>query len=147
GGATLVAAGGGAHGCEYMTGGEVVILGPTGRNLGAGFSGGHVYVLDLDMDKVNPASADGALLFEQLDDETAAHVRDLVEQHAARTGSRFAQGLLDDWEHARGRFTHMVPRQFVAMTRAMERAKAEDIDFNEPGVWEQTYEQVMEGAR
>lgn len=147
GGASFVVEGVGDHGCEYMTGGEVVILGPTGRNLGAGFSGGHVYVLDLDMDKVNPASASGALLFEPLDDETAAHVHDLVARHVERTGSRFAQGLLDDWDQARARFTHMVPKQFVAMTRAMERAKAEDIDFNEPGVWEQTYEQVMEGAR
>ncbi|MEE1296193.1 MAG: glutamate synthase large subunit [Bifidobacterium sp.] len=147
GGATFVVEGLGDHGCEYMTGGTVVILGPTGRNLGAGFSGGHVYALDLDMDQVNPEAAAGSLLFEPLDDEAAATVRDLVERHVARTGSAFAQGLLDDWEHAKSRFTHMVPRMFVAMTDAMAEAKADDIDFNEPGVWERTYEQVMEGAR
>ncbi|KFI65963.1 glutamate synthase large subunit [Bifidobacterium cuniculi] len=147
GGATFVVEGVGDHGCEYMTGGTVVILGPTGRNLGAGFSGGHVYALDLDMDKVNPQAAAGSLLFEPLDDESADTVRTLVQEHVARTGSAFAQGLLDDWEQARGRFTHMVPRMFVAMTEAMAQAKAEHIDFNEPGVWEHTYEQVMEGAR
>ena len=147
GGASFVVEGVGDHGCEYMTGGEVVILGSTGRNLGAGFSGGHVYVLDLDMDKVNPQSAAGALLFEALDDEHAAHVRDLVEAHARLTGSKFAEDLLADWAMARGRFTHMVPKQFVAMTDAMRQAKADNIDFNEPGVWERTYEQVMEGAR
>ncbi len=70
GGATFVVEGVGDHGCEYMTGGTVVILGSTGRNLGAGFSGGNVYVLDLDMKQVNPAAAtNGALLFEPLDAE------------------------------------------------------------------------------
>ncbi len=54
GGATFVVEGVGDHGCEYMTGGTVVVLGPTGRNFGAGFSGGNTYVLDLDMKKVNP---------------------------------------------------------------------------------------------
>lgn len=147
GGATFVVEGVGDHGCEYMTGGTVVILGPTGRNLGAGFSGGHVYALDLDMEKVNPQAAAGSLLFEPLDDEAAETVRNLVQEHVARTGSAFAQGLLDDWEQAKARFTHMVPRMFVAMTEAMAQAKAKHIDFNEPGVWEHTYEQVMEGAR
>ena len=147
GGATFVVEGVGDHGCEYMTGGTVVILGPTGRNLGAGFSGGHVFVLDLDMGKVNPESAAGALRFGPLDETSEPVVRALVERHAQETGSGFAQSLLDDWDNAKTRFTHMVPKQFVAMTHAMEEAKREHIDFNEPGVWEQTYEHVMEGAR
>ncbi|PKU91479.1 glutamate synthase [Bifidobacterium pseudolongum subsp. globosum] len=147
GGATFVVEGVGDHGCEYMTGGTVVILGPTGRNLGAGFSGGHVFVLDLDMDKVNPESAARALRFGPLDETSEPVVRALVERHAQETGSGFAQSLLDDWDNAKTRFTHMVPKQFVAMTHAMEEAKREHIDFNEPGVWEQTYEHVMEGAR
>ena len=147
GGATFVVEGVGDHGCEYMTGGTVVILGPTGRNLGAGFSGGHVFVLDLDMGKVNPESAAGALRFAPLDETSEPVVRALVERHAQETGSGFAQSLLDDWDNAKTRFTHMVPKQFVAMTNDMEEAKREHIDFNEPGVWEQTYEHVMEGAR
>lgn len=147
GGATFVVEGVGDHGCEYMTGGTVVILGSTGRNLGAGFSGGHLYVLDLDMNMVNPQSARGALAFEPLDEHTAGIVHELIERHVAYTGSQFAQSLLDDWEHASQRFTHCVPKQFVAMTRAMQEAEEQHIDFNEPGVWEQTYEQVMEGAR
>ena len=86
GGATFVVEGVGDHGCEYMTGGTVVILGPTGRNLGAGFSGGHVYVLDLDMKQVNPAAAaNGALLFEPLDSESNEIVHGLVKQHAEET--------------------------------------------------------------
>ena len=148
GGATFVVEGVGDHGCEYMTGGTVVILGPTGRNLGAGFSGGHVYVLDLDMKQVNPAAAaNGALLFEPLDSESNEIVHGLVKQHAEETGSAFAAGLLADWENASKRFTHIVPKHFLAMQKAMKNAEENNIDFNTPGVWEQVYEQVMEGAR
>ncbi|KFI58672.1 glutamate synthase [Bifidobacterium gallicum DSM 20093 = LMG 11596] len=161
GGATFVVEGVGDHGCEYMTGGTVVILGPTGRNFGAGFSGGNVYVLDLDMDKVNPAAKNGPLLFETLDQENERaaasplhqgpapeeQLKRLVTKHAEETGSAFAQGLLEDWDNARTRFTHVVPRPFVAMTAAMKQANLEHIDFNAPGVWEETYEHVMEGAR
>ncbi|RSX55991.1 glutamate synthase [Bifidobacterium dolichotidis] len=149
GGATMIVEGVGDHGCEYMTGGTVVILGPTGRNFGAGFSGGHVYVLDLDMTKVNPAAARGPLLFEPIEQgsEQEATLKSLIEQHAAETDSAFAQELLNNWKTARTRFTHVVPRQFVAMTQAMAQAETNNIDFNAPGVWEQTYEQVMEGAR
>nr|WP_196779054.1 glutamate synthase large subunit [Bifidobacterium choloepi] len=147
GGATFVVEGVGDHGCEYMTGGTVVVLGPTGRNFGAGFSGGHCYVLDLDMDKVNPDARAGALLFEKLDDSTATVVRALVAQHAKETGSAFAGTLLADWDNARARFTHVVPKTYVAMTEAMEQAEADHVDFNEPGVWDQTYAAVMEGAR
>jgi glutamate synthase (NADPH/NADH) large chain len=147
GGATFVVEGVGDHGCEYMTGGTVAILGPTGRNLGAGFSGGEVYVLDLDMGKVNPqAVKTGALLFQRLDDEQERFVHDLVKRHAEETGSQFAAELLGDWERTAARFTHVVPRQYVAMTDAMRRAEAQHVDFNAPGAWEHVYEQVMEGA-
>lgn len=147
GGATFVVEGVGDHGCEYMTGGTVVVLGPTGRNFGAGFSGGHAYVLDLDMNKVNPGAVkSGSLLFEALDDAEAQHVRQMVKKHAEETGSAFAQALLDDWEVSRSRFTHVVPKQFVAMSAAMEEAKANDVDFNAPGAWDDVYEHVMEGV-
>ena len=148
GGATFVVEGVGDHGCEYMTGGTVVILGSTGRNLGAGFSGGNVYVLDLDMKQVNPAAAtNGALLFEPLDADADKLVHGLVKQHAEETGSAFAKVLLDDWENSAKRFTHIVPKHFLAMQKAMKEAEEKNIDFNTPGVWEQVYEQVMEGAR
>ena len=148
GGATFVVEGVGDHGCEYMTGGTVVVLGPTGRNFGAGFSGGNTYVLDLDMKKVNPgAIKSGALLFKSLDAETSKLVYALVKQHAEETGSAFAAGLLADWENASKRFTHIVPKHFLAMQKAMKNAEENNIDFNTPGVWEQVYEQVMEGAR
>ena len=146
-GAVAVVEGVGDHGCEYMTGGTVVILGSTGRNLGAGFSGGNVYVLDLDMNQVNPTAAkDGSLLFLPLDDEAQALVHDLVKRHVEETGSAFAAGLLKDWKHTVARFTHVVPEHYLAMTAAMAKAEEDNIDFNTPGAWEQVYEQVMEGA-
>lgn len=146
-GATFVVEGVGDHGCEYMTGGTVVVLGSMGRNFGAGFSGGNVYVLDLDMNQVNPAAAkDGSLLFLPLDDEAQALVHDLVKRHAEETGSAFAAGLLKDWKHTVARFTHVVPEHYLAMTAAMAKAEEDNIDFNTPGAWEQVYEQVMEGA-
>ena len=133
GGATFVVEGVGDHGCEYMTGGTVVVLGPTGRNFGAGFSGGNTYVLDLDMKKVNPgAIKSGALLFKSLDAETSKLVYALVKQHAEETGSQFAAALLEDWNETVKRFTHVVPKQFVAMTKAMEEAKTNNVDFNAP---------------
>lgn len=147
GGATFVVEGVGDHGCEYMTGGVVVVLGSTGRNFGAGFSGGNAYVLDLDMQQINPdARKSGALLFEPLEGADEELVHSLVKRHAEETGSAFAQALLDDWERTRTRITHVTPKHFVAMTKAMEQAKKNHVDFNAPGAWEHVYEQVMEGA-
>ena len=147
-GATAVVEGVGDHGCEYMTGGTVVVLGPTGRNFGAGFSGGNTYVLDLDMKKVNPgAIKSGALLFKSLDAETSKLVYALVKQHAEETGSQFAAALLEDWNETVKRFTHVVPKQFVAMTKAMEEAKANNVDFNAPGAWEKGQATAIDGAR
>ena len=147
-GATFVVEGVGDHGCEYMTGGTVVVLGPTGRNFGAGFSGGNTYVLDLDMKQVNPEGRDsGALLFQPLDETTEPIVRALVEQHAKETGSAFAAELLANWDENVLRFTRVVPEHYLAMTEAMKKAEEDNIDFNAPGAWEQVYEHVMEGAR
>ncbi len=148
GGATFVVEGVGNHGCEYMTGGNVIILGKIGRNFGAGFSGGHAYVLDLDSTQINEnALKTGALLLTTLEGDDEKFVKKLVKQHAEETNSEVACELLADWENAHNRFTHVVPSQFVAMTTAMKQAENSNIDFNSPGAWENVYEQVMEGAR
>ncbi|MFT8330464.1 glutamate synthase large subunit [Bifidobacterium psychraerophilum] len=147
GGATFVVEGVGDHGCEYMTGGTVLVLGATGRNFGAGFSGGNAYVLDLDMANVNPSAAsNGTLQFRPLDEKHAKIVHELVKQHAEESGSQTAAALLEDWDGAVSRFTHVVPTQYLAMTKVMEQAQRDQVDFNEPGAWENVYERVMEGA-
>ena len=139
-GATLVVEGVGDHGCEYMTGGSVVILGPTGRNFAAGMSGGVAYVLDLREEAINAAAlAAGELRLSPLDDEDAAVVGALLTRHVEETGSPGAQELLaaPDW---RSRFTRVLPEEYARMTRAMAQAQAEGLDPAAPGVWDHILE-------
>jgi glutamate synthase domain-containing protein 2/glutamate synthase domain-containing protein 1/glutamate synthase domain-containing protein 3 len=104
-GATAVVEGVGDHGCEYMTGGVVVVLGPTGRNFAAGMSGGIAYVLDLDETKCNTELVG----LEELDDDDLELVRALVDEHRARTGS-----TLDvDFD----RFVKVMPHDYKAALR------------------------------
>ncbi|WP_018350821.1 glutamate synthase large subunit [Longispora albida] len=103
-GATGVVEGVGDHGCEYMTGGTVVVLGPTGRNFAAGMSGGVAYVLDLDPFQVNRELVD----LEPVGDP--AGLRGLVSAHLDHTGSTIAAMLLADWDPRR--FTAVMPREY-----------------------------------
>lgn len=140
-GASLVVEGIGDHGLEYMTGGEVLIVGPTGRNLGAGMSGGVAWVLDLDSSCVNPAAVDsGELLLEGLDEGDAARVVALLEEHVRLTGSVMASTLLADVPASLGRFTKVVPRDFVRMRAALDQARVAGLDFSAPGVWDELLE-------
>jgi glutamate synthase (NADPH/NADH) large chain len=125
-GATAVAEGVGDHALEYMTGGTAVILGPTGRNVGAGMSGGYAYVLDL-----KPACFNDELA--ELEAVTGEHVpalRAILERHLELTGSDVAAALLADFEASLGRFTLIVPRDFKRVVEATRRATAagEDVD-------------------
>jgi glutamate synthase (NADPH/NADH) large chain len=108
-GATLVCEGAGDHALEYMTGGAAVILGPTGRNVAAGMSGGFGYVLDLDAELVNRELVD----VEPLEGQAAVRVREIVAEHAARTDSAVARALLADWPAAAARFAVLAPRDYV----------------------------------
>ncbi|HEX5198384.1 MAG TPA: glutamate synthase-related protein, partial [Actinoplanes sp.] len=123
-GATAVVEGVGDHGCEYMTGGTVVVLGPTGRNFAAGMSGGLAYVWRLDADRVNRELVDTG----PLSAEAAATVRGLVERHLAETASPVAAGLLADWGTAVGDFTAVVPRDYQRVLDVMKAAEADGRD-------------------
>ncbi|GLZ03691.1 glutamate synthase [Actinomadura sp. NBRC 104412] len=126
-GATAVVEGAGDHACEYMTGGRAVILGPTGRNVAAGMSGGIAYVLDLVAERVNKEMVD----LEPLTEEDAEFVRVLVERHLAETGSTVAEKLLAEWETAAGRFTKIMPRDYRRVLEAKAKAEAEGRDVDE----------------
>ncbi|WP_268531171.1 glutamate synthase large subunit [Cellulomonas sp. CW35] len=141
-GATLVVEGVGDHACEYMTGGTVVVLGRTGRNFGAGMSGGTAYVVDLQTELVNTdAVRTGELSLAPLDDEDAAVVGDLLHRYAEETGSPVAAELLEgDW---RSRFTRVLPTEFSRVRRALAQAEADGLDPTAPGVWDQ----ILEVAR
>ncbi|MCW2942109.1 MAG: hypothetical protein JWN00_5094 [Actinomycetia bacterium] len=126
-GATAVTEGVGDHGLEYMTGGRVVILGPTGRNLAAGMSGGVAYALDLRTDRVNPDMVD----LEELTDEDRTSLLDLVSRHADETGSTVAAKLLASWDTEVERFTKIMPRDYRRVLEAAAKAEAEGTDVNE----------------
>ena len=108
-GAHAVVEGVGDHGCEYMTGGRVVVLGPTGRNFAAGMSGGIAFVYDEVGDFATRRCNRASVSFEELDDVDAAELRALVVEHRERTGSAVAQRLLDDWETSIARFVKVMP--------------------------------------
>jgi glutamate synthase (NADPH/NADH) large chain len=120
-GALAVVEGTGDHGCEYMTGGVVVVLGPTGRNFGAGMSGGLAFVYDEDgafASRCNMGMI-GVEPVHDLDDE--ARVRALVEEHVARTGSVRGNDLLARWSEVRGRFKKVIPTEYKRVLEAQRQ--------------------------
>jgi glutamate synthase (ferredoxin) len=136
-GALAVVEGVGDHGCEYMTGGRVVILGRTGRNFAAGMSGGIAYVLDEEGDferRCNKGMVDLEPLAEREDLEV---VRDLIRKHAEYTQGTLARKILANWDHMYSKFVKVMPRDYKRAVTAMKRAEAEGIP------WEKA---VMEGA-
>jgi glutamate synthase (NADPH/NADH) large chain len=126
-GATAVVEGVGDHACEYMTGGRVVILGPTGRNVAAGMSGGAAYVLDLDADRVNAELVELRPLV-QLDPQEVEEVRELVRRHGEETGSAVAEALLADWAAAAARFTQIIPGNYRRVLAARDAAEEQGLD-------------------
>ena len=126
-GASLVVEGVGDHGCEYMTGGQVVVLGETGRNFGAGMSGGVAYVLDLDEGRVNHDLVD----LGPVDDEAADAVRRLVQRHAEETDSPVARALALEWASARRRFTEIMPRDYRRVLEARAAAERDGLSEDE----------------
>jgi glutamate synthase (NADPH/NADH) large chain len=124
-GVTAVVEGVGDHGCEYMTGGRVLVLGETGRNFAAGMSGGLAYVLDAEgifEKRVNH----GMIELEALSPDDAAFVSALIEEHQKRTGSRQAAELLADWPRTQSRMIKVVPLEYrrVLQEQAAAREKS-----------------------
>jgi glutamate synthase (NADPH/NADH) large chain len=120
-GAIAVVEGVGDHGCEYMTGGRAVVLGTTGRNFGAGMSGGEAFVFDIDgtfPSRVNPDMVD----LDPLDDDDRTWLVDVVGRHHEETGSKLAQRLLDDWSDAVERFVKVMPKDLKVVREAERRA-------------------------
>jgi glutamate synthase (NADPH/NADH) large chain len=126
-GASLVVEGVGDHGCEYMTGGEVVVIGSTGRNFAAGMSGGVAYVLDLQPLRVNTELVD----LVDLDDRRARTVHQLLIAHFEETGSVVAEALLADWTVTRGRFTVVMPRDYRMVLDAKAAAERAGLSEDE----------------
>ncbi len=125
-GATAIVEGIGDHGCEYMTGGTVVVLGQTGRNFAAGMSGGRAFVLDLDPAKVNGDMVDIlAVPTDQL-----GVLKTIISDFATNTDSQIAKELLVDWEVAVTRISLVMPRDYARVLEAMARATREGLPVN-----------------
>jgi glutamate synthase (NADPH/NADH) large chain len=120
-GADAVIEGVGDHGCEYMTGGRAVILGPTGRNFAAGMSGGIAYVYDPHDQLLCNCNLEMVELERVVDASEARELRRLVENHQRYTGSLVAAGILDDWDLSLSRFTKVMPKDY---RRALEELAA-----------------------
>ena len=120
-GAHAVVEGVGDHGCEYMTGGRVVVLGPTGRNFAAGMSGGIAYVLDREGRFSARCNREMVELGAVIADDEKQLLRELVDRHRAYTGSKLAQRLLARWEENQHLFVRVMPRDYA---KVLARAKA-----------------------
>ncbi len=124
-GACAVVEGVGDHGCEYMTGGRVVVLGRTGRNFAAGMSGGIAYVYDVDRRFESRCNLELVEL-EELTDLDAEEVRALISEHVARTGSLVGRNVLASWDRVRERFVKVMPRDYRrALAELAARAEPE----------------------
>jgi glutamate synthase (ferredoxin) len=126
-GASAVVEGVGDHGCEYMTGGRVVVLGATGRNFAAGMSGGIAYVLDEQGAFGRSCNKEMVDLAPLTDAEEVGQVRRLVERHAEFTGSTRARALLQDWEGTCRKLVRVVPNDYRRVLEAQERMRAKGL--------------------
>ncbi|MGE3621582.1 MAG: glutamate synthase subunit alpha, partial [Acidimicrobiia bacterium] len=129
-GATAVVEGVGDHACEYMTGGRAVVLGPTGRNFGAGMSGGIAFVYDADggfHPRLNTEMVD----LEAVDAEDAEWLRATLRTHLAETGSTVAGRILDRWHDEVRRFRKVMPRDYKRVLEAARLAEEQGRDIDE----------------
>jgi glutamate synthase (ferredoxin) len=130
-GVDVVVEGVGDNGCEYMTGGRVVVLGRAGRNFGAGMSGGVGYVLDESGDFARRVNTQMVGVEKLEDAREIAAVRAMVERHLAHTGSTRAKELLADWDKAVPRFFKVMPKDYKRMLACIDRAQAQGLTGDE----------------
>jgi len=139
-GATAVVEGVGDHGCEYMTGGRVVVLGPTGRNFGAGMSGGIAYIHDPD--GVFAAKLNGEMVrLQELEPADHEFLHATVTDHVTHTESAVGSRILADWAEQVRLFKRVMPVDYQRVLGVMQQAEADGLDE------EQTLSKVMEASR
>ena len=122
-GVTAVVEGVGDHGCEYMTGGEVLVLGKVGRNFAAGMSGGYAYVLDFDTRYCNT----GLVETRDASATDLTRIKELIEQHVLHTNSKKGRHILDNWQTFNKRFTKVVPLAYEEMHNAIAQYEAQGL--------------------
>ncbi|WP_404425909.1 glutamate synthase large subunit [Nibricoccus sp. IMCC34717] len=130
-GVTTVVEGVGDHGCEYMTGGKVVVLGATGRNFAAGMSGGIAYVLDEKGDFPKHVNQQMVGLKKVESPQEAAELRSIIERHLQYTKSARAEQVLANWQQLLPRFVKVLPKDYERMLACIERAHAQGLSGDE----------------
>jgi glutamate synthase (ferredoxin) len=121
----------GDHGCEYMTGGRVVVLGPTGRNFAAGMSGGIAYVLDETAEFHQHCNLETVTLAHLDDPDEIRAVKDMIQRHAEHTQSERAWKILAMWDDMLPRFVKVMPKDYQRMLAAIQRAEAAGLSGDE----------------
>jgi len=121
----------GDHACEYMTGGRVVVLGDTGRNFGAGMSGGIAYILDQDQNFHKHCNREMVELGKLQNDDEIDEVYDMIRRHAEYTDSHRAWKVLAKWQEIIPHFVKVLPKDFKQMQRSIKRAKEKGLDEKE----------------
>jgi glutamate synthase (ferredoxin) len=111
----------GDHGCEYMTGGRVVVLGPTGKNFAAGMSGGVAYVYDERGEFPDNCNREMVKLYALDDPEEREQVRELVRRHAEYTGSSQSRQVYEDWDRAVAKFVKVYPNDYRRVIETQKR--------------------------
>ncbi|MGH9340566.1 MAG: glutamate synthase large subunit [Acidobacteriota bacterium] len=145
-GVHAVVEGVGDHGCEYMTGGRVVILGPTGRNFAAGMSGGTAYVLDQAGDFSSHCNRQMVELHGLEDPEEIELVRNMIRHQAEFTGSQLAWKILTSWDQILPRFVKVYPTDYRRVIEAQQRIRERGVSDDEAAM--AAFEQnAMDGAR
>jgi len=135
-GVTAVVEGVGDHALEYMTGGVAVVLGKTGRNLGAGMSGGTAYVYKLRADRINAEALEaGELHLLPIDLNEEQKLKALIEEHQLQTGSLLASRILDDWANSVNDFTLILPRDYSSVLQIRADAVSTGIDPDGESTW------------
>jgi glutamate synthase (NADPH/NADH) large chain len=129
-GATAVVEGVGDHGCEYMTGGRAVILGPTGRNFGAGMSGGIAYVWDPE-GRFPTLVNDEMVDLDPLDELDTSWLVTAIFRHQNETGSEVAGRILSDWQYSVKQFVKVMPRDYKRVLAAIKAAEEAGADIDE----------------
>ena len=124
-GATVVVEGIGDHGCEYMTGGKAIILGPTGRNFGAGMSGGEAFVYDPNKELERKCNLDTFELEELKNENDLIGLKELIEKHYKYTDSEVAKNILNDWDNQIDNFVKVMPTDYKRVLEEMNLSNKE----------------------
>ena len=124
-GATVVVEGIGDHGCEYMTGGKAIILGPTGRNFGAGMSGGEAFIYDPNKELESKCNLDTFELEELINENDLNGLKELIEKHYTYTDSEVAKFILNDWDDQIDNFVKVMPTDYKRVLEEMNQSHRE----------------------